>query len=79
MPSHGLRVHHAALRQIGQLQVFQEQVDELVARQREAEVVLALAVRAALGAATTAAALRTRDRVAFDVLLVAGLRWNAGS
>ena len=71
MPRHRLGVDHAALRQIRKFQVLEEQIDELVARQGEAEIVLALAVRAALGTAATAAALRTRDGVAFDVLLVA--------
>ena len=72
MPTHALRVHHAALGEIRQFQVFQEQIDEFVARQREAEIVLALAVRAAFRASAAGAALRARDGVAFDVLLVAG-------
>ncbi len=72
MPAHALGVHHPALREIGQFQVFQEQIDELVARQGEAEIVLPVAVRAAFRAAAARAALRARDRVALDVLLVAG-------
>ena len=67
-----LGVDHPALGQVGQFEVFEEQVDEFVARQREAEIVLALAVRAAFRAAAARAALRARDGVALDVLLVAG-------
>ena len=72
MPADALGVHHAALREIRQFEVFQEQIDELVARQGEAEIVLPLAVRAAFGPAAARAALRARDGVALDVLLVAG-------
>src|ERR1700693_2914875 len=71
MPTDAFAVHHAALREIGQLEVFQEQIDELVAREGEAEVVLTVAVRASLGTATARATLRAGNRVALDVLLVA--------
>jgi len=62
---------HAALGQIRQFQVFQEQIDELVTREGKAEVVLAIAVRTAFRPAPSAAALWPWDGVAFDVLLVA--------
>src|ERR1700722_7762878 len=71
MPAHAFGIHHPALRQIRQLQVFQEQVDELFARQSEAEIVLPLAVRTTLRAAAALTTLRAGDGIAFDVLLVA--------
>ena len=71
MPAYALGIDHATLRQVRQFQVFQEQIDELVAREREAEIVLPLAVGTAFGAAAAGAALRAGDRVAFDILLVA--------
>ena len=56
MPDQRLGIRDLALREIGKFEVFQEQIDELVARQGEAEIVLALAVRAAFGAAAAVAA-----------------------
>ncbi len=68
-----LQVLELGLDQVGQLQVLEEQVEEFVLGQREDEIVLALAVGAALAAATAAAALRRlADLVADRELLVAG-------
>ena len=53
-----------ALGQVRQFEVFEEQVEELLPRQGEAELVLALAVRAALGAAAAGPASEGGDRVA---------------
>ena len=72
MPGHRLGVDHAALGQIGQLQVFQEQVDEFVARQGEAEIVLAFAVRSCLPTRRRLAPPCGRGMVSpGDILLVA--------
>jgi hypothetical protein len=60
-----------ALRHLRQFEVVEEQVEELLARQDEAELVLARAVRAALAAAAAPAARRAGDLVARAVLLVA--------
>ena len=62
----------AGLDQIGQLQVLEKQVQELFLRQRELEIILALAlVRSALSAAATFASRVLGDAVAFAELLVA--------
>ena len=57
--------------EVGQLQIVEEQVEELFLGEREGELVLALAVGAALAAAPAAAALRLGDLVADLVFLVA--------
>src|SRR5205085_5572779 len=65
------RVLEALLDQIGEFEVLEEHVEELVARQRELERVLAAAVRAALAATLPVAAGRPRDLVTADIFLVA--------
>ena len=60
-----------ALRHLRQFEVVEEEVEEFLAAEDEAELVLARAVRAALAAAAPAAARRTRDLVAGAVFLVA--------
>ena len=66
-----LQVLELDLDQVRQLQIVEEQVEEFLLGQREGELVLALAVGAALAAAPAAAALRLGDLVADPVLLVA--------
>ena len=72
MPTQLFGVHHLALGQVGKLQILQEQIDELVTRQCEPEIVLTLAVRRALRPAGAAPTRRPRDRVSLDIALVAG-------
>src|SRR6185437_13961935 len=71
VPSDGFGVDDPPLREVWKLQILQEQIDELVAGEGEAEIVLTLAVRAAFRSAAPAA-LWPRDRIAGDVFLVAG-------
>src|SRR5262245_13324756 len=66
-----LQVLQLHLDQVGELQVVEEEVEELLLGQGEGELVLALAVGAALAAAP-AAARGLRDLVADLVFLVAG-------
>ena len=66
-----LQVLQLDLDQIGQLQIVEEKIEELFLGQREGELVLSLAVRAAAAATATTAALRLRDLVADLILLVA--------
>ena len=70
MPAQTLGVRHAAFREIGQLQIFEEQVHEFVVREGEAEIVLPFAVRASLGAAAAGSTLGPREEVSFGVFLV---------
>src|SRR5262249_38300913 len=63
---------HALLGEVGKLEIIEEQVDEFLARQDEAEIVLAAAIGAAFGAATAAPTARPLDRVALDEPVVAG-------
>src|SRR5271154_2067290 len=71
MPANALGIDDATLRQVREFQVLQEEIDEFVAREGEAEIVLPFTVGAAFGAATAGAALWAGDCVAFDILLVA--------
>ena len=75
-PAKRLRLDHGepALGEVGQLQVLEEQLEELLAGQHEAEGVLVVlaAVPAFAGAAAAPAALRPLDAVALHVGLVAG-------
>ena len=59
-----------SLGEIGQFQIVQEQVDELVAAENEAERIFAVAL--ARAPALAAARVRPRQHVAFDELLVSG-------
>jgi hypothetical protein len=70
-PAHVLRLGEAALIEIGQLQILEEQVEVFLRGQREAEIVVAPAVGAAFRAGA-AASLGLGDLVAFKELLVAG-------
>jgi hypothetical protein len=65
----GLGADDLALGEVRQLQVFEEQIDEFVARQGEAEIIFPVAVRAAFRSAATAPALRARDGVAGYLVL----------
>ena len=67
-----LQVLELHLDQVRQLQVVEEQIEELVLREREGELILAFAVGTALAAASAASALRLGYLVADLVLLVAG-------
>src|ERR1019366_118473 len=60
-----------AFREIRQLQVFQEQLDELIPRQGKTEIIFPLAIGAAFGTATAVTTARTRDGVAGHIFLVA--------
>jgi len=66
-----LEVLELDLDQVRQLQVVEEEIEKFVLGQREGEIVLALAVRAALAAAAASAALGLGDLVADLVLLIA--------
>src|SRR6185437_16357688 len=68
----GAGILEALFDEIGEFEVLEEHVEELVPRQRELERVLAAAVGAALTAALPFAALRPRDFVAPNIFLVAG-------
>ena len=59
--------------QVGQLEVLEEDVQELVARQREDEVVYAFPGAGLAAATAPAATLRSRDLVAAHELLVSGM------
>ena len=72
-----LRFGQLALGEIGQFQIVEEQVDELVAAQDEAKRVLAVALARILRFA--AAPARTRQDVALDELLVSGKHHVAGA
>src|SRR5882757_1008379 len=65
-----LGLGQAALGEIGQLQVVEKDIQELLAGEDKTKRVLALAFAGLLGPA--AALVRTRQQVALDELLVAG-------
>ena len=67
-----LGVLQRRLDEVGQLQILEQEIEELLFRQREGEIVLAVAVLGALAAAAALPALRLVDAVAGDELLVAG-------
>src|SRR5581483_2257942 len=67
-----LEVLELHLDQVGQLEVVEEEIEELLLGEGEGKIVLALAVGAALAAAAARAALRLGNLVADLVLLVAG-------
>ena len=63
-------VRHPPFFEVGQFEVFEEQIEKFLARQNEAESVLGLSVRPAIIAAALAA-LGSLQLVAFDEILVA--------
>jgi hypothetical protein len=67
-----LRVPHFGAREIGELEIVEEDLHELFARQREHEVVLAAAFAALVATTTAARAFGSRDPVAGDVFAIAG-------
>src|SRR6266851_3098690 len=68
----GSRILEALFDEVGQFEVLEEHIEEIVLRQRELERVLAAAVRAAFRTAAPLPAGRPRDLVAANIFLVAG-------
>ena len=68
----GFGVRQIGLDEIGKLQVFEQDVEELIPCNGEAELVLPVAVRRALAALPLSTALRALQLVAYGELLVAG-------
>jgi hypothetical protein len=66
-----LGVPHFGAREIGELEIVEEDLHELLARQREDEFVFAAALAALVSPAAAARAVRPRNSVAGDVLAIA--------